>query len=193
MRSHALIVFWLAACSSMASPATQNGSAPLAGHSDGDPAAPQVQQQPVGQTARDCTVAGVNAAHARAHQPIDCGAIEIGASADARRQARQCVTDALAGGRPFVFRETLRGIDSTIQRGYFAVPEHDQLAVFGVDYDSDPCGGGCPQRGGSRISRCSRLTPSNPANGDCQRTVTKCFACQGAVAAERCQQTNAAP
>jgi hypothetical protein len=191
MRSHALILLWLAACS----PATSPASAPLAGHSDGDPADPQVLQQPepVGQTARDCTVAGVNAAHARGHQPIDCGALEPGSSADARRQARQCVTDALAGGRPFVFRETLRGIDSTIQSGYFAVPEHGQLAVFGVDYDSDPCGGGCPQRGGSRISRCSRLTPSNPANGDCQHTVTKCFVCQGAVAAERCQQTNAAP
>lgn len=52
---------------------------------------------------------------------------------------RDCVTTALAEGRPFVLRQVLQGIDSDVMR---YVIGNARGETFVGDYDSDPSGGG---------------------------------------------------
>lgn len=66
------------------------------------------------------------------------GATECASAGDFEVE-RDCVTTALAEGRPFVLRQVLQGIDSDVLRYVIGNARGD---TFVGDYDSDPSGGG---------------------------------------------------
>jgi hypothetical protein len=139
--------------------------------------------------ARDCTLATVIAAQTRSARPVDCGALDPSKGASDRTRARQCMEDALAKPRSFVFREQHVGLDSQVASGYFGLIDHGRLVTFEASYDSDPCGGGCPWRGGSTIRRCTQLIKASRSGHACQRDVSSCFECERAVEVSRCLRT----
>ncbi len=65
------------------------------------------------------------------------------------------------------------GIDSAVADGVVGVLEGSDLALYMLDYD--PCGGGCPERGHTRVQRCDRLTF---AGSGCMM-LEECFQCAG--------------
>ena len=61
--------------------------------------------------------------------------------------------------------------------------ESGKLAIYALSYDDNPCGGGCPQRGHTTVSRCDEATAA-PAS-DCAE-LTACFHCNLGRTVEEC-------
>jgi hypothetical protein len=105
--------------------------------------------------------------------------------------AFHCVADAIARARPFVFHEALAGMDSAIERGLVGVVRDGTFVTYALKYDSDPCGGSCPQNGGTHIAECRPLVPLDPPTTDCANGVTFCFECKDPVRADGCRRGGA--
>lgn len=84
-----------------------------------------------------------------------------------------CMLDALRTATPFHLTLDQRGIDSDVGEGFIGHRVAGQLVVEHLGYDSNPCGGGCPENGSSWSSRCGTVT-----FGACDDpTRDFCFAC----------------
>jgi hypothetical protein len=104
-----------------------------------------------------------------------CGVIDIDPAPDVVRRARDCLRDALAAKHPFVIEQRMHGTDSGIERALVGLIEDGTFTTYSLDYDSDPCGGGCAARGGTSLARCT-LEPEPDCRPD---SVIDCFACRG--------------
>lgn len=99
----------------------------------------------------------------------------------------ECVERALADGQPFLLETTQQGIDSTIAYGLVGAVDAGELVAYYMLFDSDPCGGSCPDRGSTTIDRCTRLVRDITHPDACAVNVTQCFRCDGARTVERCE------
>lgn len=121
-----------------------------------------------------CTVDEVIEPAVRGQAAIDCGHLRNSADAGARDTAFVCMTQAADARHAFRFHENLPSYDSIGEGGVYGRVEHGQLVVYRVLYDSDPCGGGCPWKGGSQIDRCGKLELRH--DREC-RSITACLVC----------------
>ncbi len=71
---------------------------------------------------------------------------------------RNCVLDSLRTAAPFHVTFDVWGIDSTVGEGVIGHRVGDRLVVEHLEYDSDPCGGSCPEKGASWSRRCGVVT-----------------------------------
>jgi len=135
----------------------------------------------------DCRPSAVVRRHFAGREVIACGPLAYDASKPALANARTCIEKALADEQPFLFEAQVQGIDSEVAGGLMGVVEKDGLATYEMMFDSDPCGGSCPERGVTTISRCTRITRdvSNPAA--CAINVMHCFRCDGSRIVEQCR------
>ena len=99
---------------------------------------------------------------------------------------RECVEQALVDGQPFLVETNGQGIDSVIAYGLVGVVDGSGLATYSMMFDSDPCGGSCPDRGSTTLERCARTTIDVTNPDACTVDVTRCFRCDGARIALRC-------
>ena len=110
-----------------------------------------------------------------------CGLVETNATGTARAAARACVGASVAAQVPFAWIEKRQGTDSGFASGYVGVREADGYQLYALRYDSDPCGGSCPEDGQTSLERCERIVP---ASESCLRPGAPCFACAGVVTLE---------
>lgn len=98
-----------------------------------------------------------------------------------------CVERALADGQPFLVETDGQGTSSTIAYGLVGVVEDGELVTYTMTFDSDPCGGSCPDHGVTAIERCvrARRDVSNPEA--CALNVTRCFRCEREQLVVRCE------
>jgi len=95
-----------------------------------------------------------------------------------------CAAVAIAARRPFIVEQQVAGTDSGVARGLVGVLENGTLAVYALLYDSNPCGGGCPERGHTTVSRCDEATAAPAA--ECAE-LTECFHCNLERTLEDCE------
>jgi len=135
----------------------------------------------------DCRLSSVVRRHFAGREVIACGPLAYDAGKPAIAGARECIEKALADGQPFLFEAQIQGIDSEVAGGLVGVVEQDGLATYELMFDSDPCGGSCPERGLTTISRCARVTRdvSNPEA--CAVNVMHCFRCGAPRIVEQCR------
>lgn len=141
----------------------------------------------LGGAARDCRPSQVVRRRFAGEGVIACGALGIDEPPAAVAAARTCVERALADGQPFVVEAEVQGIDSTVAYGLVGIVEHGVLATYRVIFDSDPCGGGCPDRGATTIDRCTQLARDVTRAEACAGDVVRCFRCDGARIVEQCR------
>lgn len=77
----------------------------------------------------------------------DCGRLSAWASDGERAASQACVDQAIVAGTPFAVSWELFGVDSEVAEGLVSLGSGE--AAYSVGYDSDPCGGGCPEEGGA--------------------------------------------
>lgn len=111
-----------------------------------------------------------------------CGVLEIEASGADVAAAKACVADALATKHPFVLIQRVQGTDSGVERGLVGVADAGRFTVYWLSYDSDPCGGGCSERGGTIMYRCTAVSPIAEACRD--PSILDCHACEGRMAVD---------
>jgi len=98
---------------------------------------------------------------------------------------RDCMLRALRARSPFSVSWPQRGIDSVVRTGWVAIDDAGRYRVYQLHYDSDPCGGGCPERGHTSIHRCRRLLPIPK----CENVVEAlCFHCEPMDSFEACRR-----
>jgi len=136
--------------------------------------------------ARDCRPSVVVRRRFAGNQVMPCGPVSVDAEPRAVANARGCVADALAHDQPFVLEQQVLGIDSSVARGLVGVIEDGRLVVYTTLYDSDPCGGSCPDRGMTMVERCGRVTSGSNAAA-CAVDATRCFECVAPVSVEVCR------
>jgi len=86
----------------------------------------------------------------------DCGRVALD---DDPSAVVACIEQALAAGTPFIARQQLQGIDSSVERAYVT---NDDGVVEQLAYDSNICGGagGCMDGCGPRVSSTACTEPS---------------------------------
>lgn len=112
-----------------------------------------------------------------------CGVLDADATATAVGAARTCVRDALAGAHSFALVERLQGTDSDVVGAMIGTVDDGQFTVYEMSYDSDPCGGMCEYRGGTRLVRCT-TPPSELHSRACELGVVNCYPCPDAPVIE---------
>jgi hypothetical protein len=60
------------------------------------------------------------------------------------------------------------------------------FVVDELDYDSDPCGGSCPDRGHTLVVECASYVRNRET--DCRPTLRECFTCDGKHDVAECVQ-----
>jgi hypothetical protein len=123
-----------------------------------------------------------------------CGSLDY----DARNKARAsdmtavaadlepllaCAEQSIAANRPFITEQRAAGIDSGGADAIVGVREHGALAVYVSDFDDNPCGGGCPEKGQNLIMRCEN--PRRDRSSDCY-TFLQCFHCDTKTVVDLC-------
>jgi hypothetical protein len=120
-----------------------------------------------------------------------CGELAADATPAQIADALRCVTDAVATNQPFVVHQWVRGIDSLVGIGALGRISGGAFVVDELDYDSDPCGGSCPERGHTDVTECAKYTRTS--RSDCARNMlAECFACDGKRDAGSCVQGGSA-
>jgi hypothetical protein len=127
---------------------------------------------------RDCRLSAVARRRFAGAKVEPCGAYDLAESPEASARdgdtARTCVEAAIAAKQPFIAEKQVQGIDSGVARGIVGVLEHGELAIYALSYDSNPCGGGCPEAGHTQVRHCTKL-----AFADGCPDPFACFECDG--------------
>lgn len=139
-------------------------------------------------TLRDCRASTLLAQRTAHKRVLACGELWSGSMPVEKERTYRCIADAVANSRPFVFHETLPGADSAIERGVLGLTKNGAFVTYSLRYDSNPCGGGCPQNGGTSIVECRPLTPIDPIPADCSYDILDCFDCKDRGDIERCRR-----
>jgi len=136
---------------------------------------------------RDCRPSSVIRRRFKGEAVLACGPVEVFAKPEALRVARECVEKALADEQPFLLEVQNEGIDSNVASGLLGVVVRGELAVYQMTYDSDPCGGSCPDRGLTTIEQCKRIVRDTSNPEACAVNVNRCFHCEAASVIELCR------
>ncbi|HEY1546284.1 MAG TPA: hypothetical protein VGG28_00620 [Kofleriaceae bacterium] len=123
----------------------------------------------------DCTPRSVLAQATIGLAATRCADLAADATPAQAGAALHCVADAVAHQTPFVFHQMVQGIDSS---GGFGMLGRMSAGSFVVDelwYDSDPCGGSCPERGHTDVVECAGYARNRET--DCRPTLHECFTC----------------
>jgi len=134
---------------------------------------------------RDCRLSSVLRARFGRVEVEPCGALTYEASREALDAARACVERAVTAGRPFVYEQQVAGTDSAADMGLLGVIEQGKLVTYEAHHDSDPCGGDCPERGHTRLSRCQSLGVPETLDG-WERYVGDAYRCNEPTLLEDC-------
>jgi hypothetical protein len=136
---------------------------------------------------RDCRPSHVIRKRFAGRQVIACGALTLKASKPELAAAKACTERALADEQPFLVEAEQMGTDSIVTRTLLGIVEKGVLETYLVDFDSDPCGGSCPNGGLTTVERCGRMRAdvSNPEA--CAIDVTRCFRCETQKRVEICR------
>jgi len=132
--------------------------------------------------ARDCRLSAVTRRRFAHHELVPCGELSLDVEHSEIEDARRCVADAISHHEPFLVEQHIQGIDSEIAVGLVGLVDGGVPRYFELDYDGDPCGGSCPQRGGTHIRACSTLTRVD----DCLYELAVCWRCPDHAATETC-------
>jgi hypothetical protein len=103
----------------------------------------------------DCTVISAMKGYFAGERVESCGMLELHATPESLAAATACMEQALAATRPVIFAQAVQGTDSGIAVANLARMEHARYTGYVAHFDSDPCGGGCQDRGWTRIVRCT--------------------------------------
>lgn len=131
----------------------------------------------------DCTILSALQAYLPRTRVKACGLLERDAPRATTDDAAACVKRAFASSRPLLVAQAIQGTDSAITRASVVRHEHGRYTAYEAWFDSDPCGGGCGDAGGTRITRCDGA-PALAAT--CYDGLAACLACDGFVV-ERCR------
>lgn len=131
----------------------------------------------------DCTMVPALAMYFPGLRVENCGVLEIEATDAQKSAAKKCVEAAVAGRRPFLFVQRVQGEDSGVLRAFLARMEGSDYVAYEASYDSDPCGGGCPERGHTYLSRC-KGPPTVPKL--CDERVAACIECDDHEIIDQC-------
>ena len=178
----------LAACSGAPAPATPSNRASTL---DGLVAIAAIPRLPYDRgpapdgVERDCRLGNVVRKRFGRERVRSCGELDRGADESSRNHAAACMTDAIRAGTPFFFEMQFMGTDSVPMSAVIGIRERGELVVYRAFYDSDPCGGGCMNKGGTGISRCRSVTLV-PTRG-CEGDPSFCFTCDDAQQVDGCK------
>jgi hypothetical protein len=117
---------------------------------------------------------------------MPCGELDADATTAQLADALRCVANAVTGNQPFAFHQWVQGIDSQVGIAMLGRISGGAFVIDELEYDSDPCGGGCPEKGHTDVVECSKSTRSGSA--DCTRIMTECFTCDGKRDVASCVQ-----
>lgn len=106
----------------------------------------------------DCSITGVFEKLLPAVHVETCGLLGPDATESDRAAAVDCMKRAGSSRRPYFLAEEIQGTDSVLARAHLISFEGDVRVMYEADFDSDPCGGSCGDRGGTEVRRC-RLAP----------------------------------
>ena len=146
-----------------------------------------VQPRPEG-SEKDCRISQVIRRRWAGAVVKSCGALTLRDTPEQERAddelARPCITGALAAKQPFVVEREVRGTDSGVARAIVGVMEGAKFQVYALSFDSNPCGGGCPERGHTLVVKCEdfKLVPI----GACP-FMFECFECTSETPVEDCR------
>lgn len=144
------------------------------------------ESPPPGVRLRDCTLFTVENAMVVGTSIPSCGALEPDASRHPNGSAFHCISNAVTRAQPFRFTQEAFGIDSAVETGFVGLWKDGNYVVYSLHYDSDPCGGSCPQRGGTRVRECRPLHALDPGGGCEKGHVEECFECERQVSVGAC-------
>ncbi|HEX4421275.1 MAG TPA: hypothetical protein VH165_25345 [Kofleriaceae bacterium] len=136
----------------------------------------------------DCTVIATLQTYFAGTRLESCGLHEVDATPAALAATEACATQAIAARRPVIFGQAMQGIDSGGAVANLARTEHATYTGYSASFDSNPCGGGCGELGGTHIVRC---TGALRVANDCYARPGACLAgCTGPVV-ETCRNGKA--
>jgi hypothetical protein len=123
----------------------------------------------------DCTARSVLEHAIIGVSVIRCNDLGADATPAQAADALRCITDAVARKRPFAFVQSVNGIDSGGDFGMLGRMTNGAFVVDELDYDSDPCGGSCPEKGHTVVTECGSYVRNRET--DCRPTLRECFTC----------------
>jgi len=118
---------------------------------------------------QDCRISSVIRTRFAKQRVVACGAITPASPERDWDRMGRCIAAADRQHLPFLAEAEEDGTDSTLALATIAVLENQKLVVYRFGYDSDPCGGGCPGRGGTTVQKCVDLLSAKGgcAGADC--------------------------
>jgi hypothetical protein len=144
--------------------------------------------QPYPKAKWDCSISSVVRRRFAGTSVKPCGVFprrettELEAQDDTK--ARTCIEAALAAKQPFVVEKEVHGEDSQVAHALVGVLEKAKLVMYVFSYDSNPCGGGCPERGHTIVERCESFALSDPACPS--SSLFNCLECKPATLVDDC-------
>jgi len=147
---------------------------------------PGVDREPLPGAKHDCRISSVVRRRFARANVKPCGTFPLRETRDPAldlkddAKARMCIEAALAANQPFVAEKELQGTDSGVARAIVGVLEKGKLVKYYLNFDSNPCGGGCPERGHTSVERCDTFALSDPS---CPiNSLFDCVACKPSTA-----------
>ncbi|MEO8704402.1 MAG: hypothetical protein ABI867_30395 [Kofleriaceae bacterium] len=132
----------------------------------------------------DCTIIPTMQRHFAGMRIEACGLLDREVTPKQTSTTRTCVTNALQAQRPMVFAQEIQGTDSGVVTANLVRMEQRRYVGYEAHFDSDPCGGGCSDRGWTRIVRCTEP----PHLQECfEPRGGVCLACGGGALVETCR------
>ncbi len=173
----AVVVMMVLGCGSTRDPLVQPTRAELRPIE----AVPGLAQQMPSNAKADCRLSQVVRARFTGQQVVPCGAVTPTSGRPAWERTGRCLGAAVEKRLPFLAEQQEEGTDSDLRVATVGVLQGKTYVVFRLSSDSDPCGGGCPLKGGTAIERCTDLlSPKFGCNG------ADCAGCGAWVAEEPC-------
>jgi hypothetical protein len=123
----------------------------------------------------DCTARSVLEHAIIGLSVIRCADLAADSTPAQAAAALRCIADAVARKRPFAFLQSVNGIDSGGGFGMMGRMTNGAFVVDELDYDSDPCGGSCPERAHTIVVECGSYVRNRET--DCRPTLRECFTC----------------
>lgn len=151
---------------------------------------PGFDREPLPGAKHDCRISSVVRRRFAGAKVKPCGTFPLRETRDSAldakddAKARTCIEAALVAQQAFVAEKELHGTDSGVARAIVGVLEKGKLVQYYLGFDSNPCGGGCPERGHTTVERCDTFALSDPS---CPiNSLFDCVVCKPATLVEDC-------
>src|SRR5262245_44566780 len=112
----------------------------------------------------DCRLSSVVRTRFAGQRVIPCGAVTEASAPREWERTGRCLGAAVDKRLPFIAEQQEEGPDSDFRIATVGIQTGTDYVVFRLSSDSDPCGGGCPLKGGTAVERCTDLLS---AKGGC--------------------------